>query len=55
MTIGEFIDVDLVVHAIDKTGRLFLSTGEPGFAPVEVDIHDLVGHQVARESGIPRK
>ncbi len=48
MTIGEFVDIDLFVHAMDKTGRLFLSAGRPDFAPVEVDIHDLVEHELAR-------
>jgi hypothetical protein len=52
MTIGEFVDIDLIVHGMDKTGRLFLSTGGPDFAPVEVDIHELAEHEVAREAGI---
>ncbi len=52
MTIGEFFDIDLVVHGMDDNWRLFLSTGRPGYAPVEVDIYELAEHEFAREFGI---
>jgi len=48
MTVGEFVEVGVVIHGFDRGGqRIFLSAGAEGYAPVEALLADL-----ARDSGL---